>query len=292
MRDAAHAATDRQIEELERRLVKLYASAEKAVQKRVTAYMEQFAEVDAEKRKQLAAGEITNETFVQWRLLQIARGKAFEALRDDVAAEMLTANQEAADLTAEAMPAAYQVNYQQEAEEINRTEGTVLPLLLAAVALARPKVKKKKDLSWNRRTFTAHVESMICIDYSAAITSKIEAERNLRRAAKGVAEAVTKANESTARTNARTFMTAAETNGRQAAYNAADAIGIHRLKTWHTVGDSLVRDAHAAMEGLSVPWTEKFMVDGYPMIGPADRSAPARLWYNCRCRMTSERKVK
>ena len=84
-------------------------------------------------------------------------------------------------------------------------------------------------------------------------------------------------------------MTFAETKGRQAVYNAADALGIHRVKIWRTVHDNRVRDAHAAMDGVSVPWTEDFIVDGHKMIGPGDRSAPAYLWYNCRCRIKSEK---
>ena len=84
-------------------------------------------------------------------------------------------------------------------------------------------------------------------------------------------------------------MTYAETKGRQAVYNAADDLGIHRVKIWRTVHDNRVRDAHAAMDGVSVPWTEDFIVDGYKMIGPGDRSAPAYLWYNCRCRIKSEK---
>lgn len=54
----------------------------KALQERVTAYFEQFAERDEEKRKQLEAGEITQQDFIQWRLAQISRGKAFEKLRE------------------------------------------------------------------------------------------------------------------------------------------------------------------------------------------------------------------
>ena len=84
-------------------------------------------------------------------------------------------------------------------------------------------------------------------------------------------------------------MTYAETKGRQAVYNASDALGIHRVKIWRTVHDNRVRDAHAAMDGVSVPWTEDFIVDGHKMIGPGDCSAPAYLWYNCRCTIKSEK---
>ena len=280
--DAAHKETDRQIIALERRLLKLYANAEKSLQKRVTAYFQRFAKQDAEKKKQLEKGDITEQEFLQWRLAQIARGKEFEKLLDDVAGELLKANQKAVDMTGDAMPDAYMVNYNQEAEEVNQEEGAAIPLLLAAagIALLRPTVKKKKDIAWNRKQF------------SAAVTSNVLQNRPLtgnNSVCVASLKFTVKRNADTARTNARTFMTFAETKGRQAVYNAADALGIHRVKIWRTVHDNRVRDAHAAMDGVSVPWTEDFIVDGHKMIGPGDRSAPAYLWYNCRCRIKSEK---
>lgn len=280
--DAAHKETDRQIIALERRLLRLYANAEKSLQKRVTAYFERFAKQDAEKKKQLEKGDITEQEFLQWRLAQIARGKEFEKLLDDVAGELLKANQKAVDMTGDAMPDAYMVNYNQEAEEVNQEEGAAIPLLLAAagIALLRPSVKSKKDIAWNRRQF------------HAAVTSHVLQNRPLtgnNSVCVASLKFTVKRNADTARTNARTFMTFAETKGRQAVYNAADALGIHRVKIWRTVHDNRVRDAHAAMDGVSVPWTEDFIVDGHKMIGPGDRSAPAYLWYNCRCRIKSEK---
>lgn len=286
MKDTAHAATDRKIEELERRLVKLYANAEKGLKACITAFFEQFEEQDEEKRKQLEAGEISKKDFVQWRLAQIARGKQFEQVGNAVALEMLKANQEATEMTAEAMPAVYSVNYEQEATEINSDEGTTLPLVLTAAAIYKivknfhPKMNAKKDVAWNKRKFTASVTSGIL--------------RGLPLNGKGsVCEVtltfITKINSDSARTNARTAMTTVETQARQSVYNAAAAVGIHRVKTWYTVQDNRVRDAHVSINGVSVPWTENFIVDGYEMIGPGDRSAPGYLWYNCRCRMKSEK---
>ena len=280
--DAAHKETDRQIIALERRLLKLYANAEKSLQKRVTAYFERFAKQDAEKKKQLEKGDITEQEFLQWRLAQIARGKEFEKLLDDVAGELLKANQTAVDMTGDAMPDAYMVNYNQEAEEVNQEEGAAIPLLLAAagIALLRPSVKRKKDIAWNRRQFHAAVTSNILLNRPLTGNNSV---------CVASLKFTVKRNADTARTNARTFMTYAETKGRQAVYNAADALGIHRVKIWRTVHDNRVRDAHAAMDGVSVPWTEDFIVDGHKMIGPGDRSAPAYLWYNCRCTIKSEK---
>lgn len=105
--DAAHEATDRQIAALERRIVRLYATAEKGLRERVTAYFKQFEKLDEQKRKQLEAGEITEQEFIQWRLAQIGRGKKFEALRNKVAEDLTEATNEAIEQVAAEMPEIY-----------------------------------------------------------------------------------------------------------------------------------------------------------------------------------------
>lgn len=291
MTDEAHDATDRRIEALERRLVRLFAEAENPLQERARAFYARFEKEDKAQRKRMEDGEITAHEYRLWRLSKFGRGKEFDALRDEIAEGMTAANQEAADVTAEAMPAVYAENYDQEAEELNQEEKTNIPLLVTAAAVVlllkkspalmkQPTLDRKKDLKWNRR------------QYSAAFTSYILQDKPIF-GPNGICVAslthTVGRNTQTARTNARTFMTHAEASARQAVYNTADKMGIHREKTWYTMDDARVRDAHAAMDGESVPWTEKFIVDGYEMDGPGDQRAPVRLWINCRCRMKSRK---
>ena len=254
------------------------------------AYFKQFEKLDEQKRKQLEAGEITEQEFIQWRLAQIGRGKAFEALRDKVAEYLTEVTNEAIELVAAEMPEVYAINYNQEAEGINTDEGSAIPLITAAIIvllwrkksdiMTRPKLNRQKDITWNRKNFSASVTSGILMNKPLLGRNSI--------CAVAVTMTVEKSQHS-ARVNARTYLANAETRGRQAVYNAAEKLGIHREKTWHTVHDNRVRHQHALMDGVTVPATEKFSVDGYDMIGPGDTSAPPYLWYNCRCRMTSRR---
>lgn len=292
-RDIAHEATDRQIAALERRIANLYATAQNGLQERVTAYFKQFEKLDAQKRKQLDAGKITKQEFAQWRLAQIGRGKMFEALRDKVAEDLTDVTNEATELVAAEMPGAYAINYNQEAETINADDGSAIPIITAAAiallwqqnsdTMTRPKLNRPKAIALNRTNFSASVTSGIPLGKpllgknsicEMSVTMTVEKSRH------------------SARVNARTFLTVAETRGRQAVYNLAEKLGIHREKIWHTAHDNRVRHQHALMDGVTVLATEKFSVDGYDMIGPGDTSAPPYLWYNCRCRMTSKRQTK
>lgn len=279
--DPAHEATDRNIVGVERRSNIWYNIAQRNIEKVLSAYFALFKEQDEKMR-----AELSEQDYIQWRLKTILRAKYFNPVRDDVADKLYEANARAALETEGAMEDTIEKNWTQEAEEIEADEkdkGIKFPVLtVAAIALIlknkdRPRVNKRKDLTWNRRQITAAVTSGIVqgtpIDGLCVATVKIVVQRNKR----------------TAWTNARTFMTTAETKARQAVYDAADKMGLKRVKTWYTVGDGKVRDEHAQMEGVTVPATEPFIVDGYPMIGPGDRSAPARLWYNCRCRMKSSK---
>jgi hypothetical protein len=57
------------------------------------------------------------------------------------------------------------------------------------------------------------------------------------------------------------------------------------FKQWVTRRDERVRHEHSAADGQRVPRDQPFIVGGYPMMHPGDRSAPARLTVNCRCVM-------
>ncbi|MGW1989586.1 phage minor head protein [Embleya sp. NPDC001921] len=55
------------------------------------------------------------------------------------------------------------------------------------------------------------------------------------------------------------------------------------VKQWLTRFDTLVRDAHANVNGMVRPIDEPFTVAGVSMSGPCDPTAPPELVINCRC---------
>ena len=85
MSDQAHTRTDRELQELEKRIVKVYQEARDDVADQIKAYFRHFQARDAAMQRRLAAGEITEEYYKQWRLNQIGRGRRFEDLRDKLA---------------------------------------------------------------------------------------------------------------------------------------------------------------------------------------------------------------
>lgn len=82
---------------------------------------------------------------------------------------------------------------------------------------------------------------------------------------------------------ARTAVTAAQNGGRQDTYTSAKAMGIELKKEWLATLDARTRPAHGAADGQQVDVDEPFILDGYKLMFPGDKSAPAYLVYNCRC---------
>lgn len=69
-----------------------------------------------------------------------------------------------------------------------------------------------------------------------------------------------------------------------AGHAAAEALGIAYEKTWSISGVN-TRESHAAIDGITLPQGELFMVGGYPMEEPMDETygAPAGEVINCAC---------
>lgn len=277
----AHEQTDLLIEKLERRIRRLYAKETKNLREKVTAYFRQFDEKDKELRAKLKAGEIAEKDFVNWRLQHIARSKEFLSLRDEVAEKITDTAEKAAEMTADALPEMCIINYNEERDGVDGI--TPLTVAAAVALLSIPKLKRKKELAFNKRNFSARVTGMILIDHTPEIRGKPALVTTLDFTVKRSRESMVY--------NARTVATYAENRARQAVYDDMAKLGMQVTKQWFTQGDSRVRHSHAEMHGEKVPEDQPFIVDGYELMFPGDgRNAPPRVYYNCRCYMRRERK--
>ena len=95
-------------------------------------------------------------------------------------------------------------------------------------------------------------------------------------------QSVTESNRSTAIRNARTSITSAYNQGQMATFERASKMGIDVKKEWIATSDGRTRDSHAHLDGVRVPWDEKFP-NG--LMCPGDPKGSAEEVYNCRCTM-------
>lgn len=61
-----------------------------------------------------------------------------------------------------------------------------------------------------------------------------------------------------------------------------ESVGYTVTKTWRTMGDKAVREAHTELEGVTLPITEYFEVNGATALAPGMFGKP-ELDVNCRC---------
>lgn len=286
MSDQAHTRTDRELQELERRIAKVYQEARDDVADQIKAYFRRFQARDAAMQKRLAAGEITEEYYKQWRLNQIGRGRRFEDLRDKLAERFTDAYETAVAYVNDKTPGIYSLNRNYAAYTIEKEVGDVGFTLWDEQTVRRliveepdvmpyypPKraVQRGFDLAYGKSQITKNVTSSILQGLSIG-----------QMADSLQARVVTMSRVSAVRA-ARTAVTAAENAGRMDSYHAAEKMGIKLRKGWLATLDGRTRHAHAILDGQTVDVDKPFKVDGREIRFPGDPQAAPYLAYNCRC---------
>lgn len=281
--------TDKELEALERRIAEVYKQAEQDLDKEVKEYFAKFKLRDKEMQARVDAGEMTKAEYQQWRLTQIGRGQRFEALRDKVAERYTRANEVANAYVNDITPSIYSLNRNYEAYTIERAVGNCDFTMLDESTVRRliveqpdimPYYPKQRalnrgiDLDYGKSQITKHVTSGIV---RGLAPGKIANE---------LMSSVTTMNRDSAVRAARTGITAAQNAGRMDSYVAAEKIGIKISRRWICTKDSRTRLDHGLADGQIVTGTkEPFLVGGYKMMFPGDKSmnAPGHEIYNCRC---------
>lgn len=289
--DYAHRMTDAELAQLERRISAIYQQAADELSDTVNAYFEQFEKRDAAMKEKLDAGEITDQQYKQWRLVQMGRGKRFTALRDKVAERYTNANETAVAYVNDATPGIYTLNRNYAAYKIEQVsdsadftlwdEQTVKRLIVEQPDLMPyypPKraLQRGIDLKYGKQQITA------------SVTSSILQGKSIPKIANDLQQRMRDMSRASAIRTARTAVTAAQNAGRLDTYRAAQDMGIKLKKRWLATLDNRTRHAHAMLDGQTVDVDKPFKVDGYELMYPGDTSAPGYLVYNCRCTQIAE----
>lgn len=286
---------DTQLEQLEKKLFKLYNDAAKSMSGTIQRYFQQLEKRDAEMRTSLDNGEITKQQYTDWRLTQIGRGKRYEDLRDKLAERATKANETAVAYVNDTTPGVYTLNMNYAAYNIEQSYGDIGFTVwneeaVRRLAMEEPDVmpyypqeralRRGIDLAYGKQQITAQVTSSILLgDSIPTMANKLQQRID------------TMGRVSAIRT-ARTAFTAAQNGGRQAAYERAADLGIKVRKRWSAVKDKRTRFDHGSADGQVVDFDKPFVVGGEKLMFPGDGSmgASAGNLYNCRCRSNTVEK--
>lgn len=282
MEDTAHLATDKKLEEMEKRLSAIYSRAEKEIQKTADEYFSKFAKQDEAKRKLLEQGKITEDEYKKWRKGKVMYGKRFTEMKEQCAKQLLNVNQTALAYVNGQLPEVYALNYNALAGSVDGVGGysftlvdadTVRNLAVTDTSLLPYKeIDPSKDIPWNMKKINA--ETLQGILQGESMDKIAKRLRNVQEM-----------NRTQAIRSARTIVTGAENKGRQDSYARAEADGIILQKEWLATNDGRTRHSHAALDGAIVDQDKKF---DNGLMYPGDPSGRPEEVYNCRCTLVAK----
>ena len=286
MADYAHEWTDKQLEELEKRVAAVYRKAAEEMREKLERWYADFKRLDEKKAALVKEGTLDKAEYLAWRKGKMVESGRLKALVDTLTEDFVNSDKIAMQIVRGDLTDVYALNANYAAYKIEQDTGLGLSWTLYDHStverlirddpdiLPLPSVDIPLDMRWNRQ----HINSAITKGILLGDPIPEIAQRLVTVANMGMNAAIR---------NARTATTAAECAGRQDTYQRAKGMGIQLKKQWLATLDGKTRHAHRMLDGQTVDVEESFQVDGYKLKCPGDPSAPGYLIYNCRCTMIS-----
>ena len=289
MPDYGSRVTDRATARSLKKIKKVYAQAEKELNRKLLAFRKRFAVKQKQMMSDLANGKIKKSDYDSWMRGQVFIGKRWEAKVDQAVNIFTKANKVAHKIIQRFKLWVFGENYNYNAYETEIKTGVSFDIYNEDAVdklikedpklLPEWKIDEEKDYDWNRQK----VEN--------AITQGIIQGESVDQIAERLAKELKSTNMNKMRMFARTAMTGAQNAGRQKQMEDAIAKGIDIRKQWIATLDDRTRDTHQRLDGQTVDVDEPFHVGtktGTETIRyPGDPNAAPALVYNCRCTMKS-----
>ena len=304
--DEGNAITEELIKELEKKINREYSQASKEAEEKLREYLKKFDYKDSVRSKYVASqylryqsGEITfdeyvkdKDAYIKWRVSQIANGKRWEELSQNLAEDMTHANEMSQALINDSTFDAYAVNHNYgtymcenqcmvntsytlfdhaTVERLYKSNPNLLPMMSDAKMEA---IRLGKVQAWNLQKVN-----------SAVLQGILQGE-SIPKLAKRMRDVATMGYKQSLRT-ARTMMTSAQNGGRLDSYKRVQDMGIEMQKQWLATIDNRTRHNHRLLNMQTVPINKPFRIEGYELEYPADPSGEPEMVYNCRCTMVS-----
>lgn len=286
MADYAHEWTDKQLEELEKRVAAVYRQAAEEMRKKLERWYADFKRLDEKKAALVKEGTLDKAEYLAWRKGKMVESGRLKALVDTLVKDFVNSDKIAMQIVRGDLTDVYALNANYAAYKIEQDTGLGLSWTLYDHSTVERMIREKPDVlplpsvnipldeQWNRKHLNNAITQGILQGESIPhIADRLQLILGMDRTA--------------AIRSARTATTAAECAGRQDTYQRAKNMGIQLKKQWLSTLDGKTRHAHRMLDGQTVDVEESFQVDGYKLKCPGDPSAPGYLIYNCRCTMIS-----
>ena len=281
MADTAHLATDKKLEEMEKRLSAIYSRAEKTVQKKMADYAKSIDEKSAELLQAYKDAETEDEkqkskkAYIRF-YRKLVKSKEFSALSSNIANDLYEANVEASAYINSQTPSIYALNYNYiNAEMAKDIDGFTPQEITEAEAkkysgYTQQTVDRKKDTDWNKDNLKKSViaGSLLLLGASAI----------MKRSANSAVEK----NRNSASMHSSGMGTDAENKARLDGMYRASDIGVKVQKQWRSTLDNRTRDSHRSIDSETIDLDATF---DNGLKYPREPGGALSEICNCRCRL-------
>ena len=283
MSDPGTRKADASQAEIEKRLRSVYEAAQRDIIERLDKHQKRLIVEDAEKRRLVEAGALSEADYQKWLKNQVYRGKLWQDQVSSLTSTLLDANRQALKIINGERIDVFAENANWQAYQLEKSAKMDLGFTLydsAAVArilrnqpnlLPEKSISATKDTAWNRKTI------------ASVIARGILSGESVEKIAERLGEALGNTNKKAMLRTARTAMTAAQNAGRIEVMHEALEMGIKVKKQWIATLDGHTREAHAYLDGQTRDVDKAFDSILGPIMYPGDPSADPANVYNCRC---------
>lgn len=281
--DAAHIKTERELQKLERRIMREYG--------RVTLEMKQDVEEawrDIERKERVLQvkvdeGLMAEQDLIEWRRRQLLGVKRMETLYDRTAERWTNAKEVAVAYTNDITPGIYSLNRNYAAYEIELLADGIDFILWDERTVKRLIVDDPKMMPHYPEELA--VQRGIDLEYGrkqirATVLSSILRGQSLPETVGELLHRIPTMSYTSAARAARTAVTGAQNAGRIDGYEAAVDMGIELKQEWIATLDQHTRTSHQHLDGERVEVGAKFS-NGCEF--PGDPKGKPEEIYNCRC---------
>ncbi len=287
---------DDALQELEKRINRVYRDAAEELSENLFSYMEQYAIADAKMREKLENNLISEDEYTKWRFNKIMRTQQMSAQVEKLTNDMVNTDKLAIAMINNDLPGVYCNGYNfagfkgelmAQAAGYNYASFSIYNTEAMRIILTEdpdlipwqpPEVNIPADKAWNRK----HIQN--------AIAQGILQGDSIPNISKRLLPIVNMDKNAATRT-ARTAYTAVQNEGRRDATKKIQDAGIPMQEPWMALMADNTRDTHLMLHG-TLPnekglYGEGIIPTGNLLRFPADPKGDPEQIYNCRCRVNS-----
>ena len=279
--------TDREYDKLARDIGRVYRQAQREIAQKMGAWNTRHAAADAQMRENLKAGKITEAQYQRWMRGQVFVGKQWDDQVREVSTILVNADREAARLINTSTSAVFIENANHCAYEIEKDLGGLVNFSLYNAQTVAGLVTREPELLPRRVVDGVRDEAWQTKQIANAVAQGIIQGDGIPEISKRIARDTGISAGSASTRYARTAMTGAQNGGRQARMEEAEQDleeeGIEMQKRWDATLDDRTRDAHAELDGDTIPVDESFHNSIGYIKYPGDPAADDANVWNCRC---------